>query len=148
MRILDRLASANRPKLVVIDPRTTETAQAADVHLAPRLGTNMALLNGLQHLLVAGGHVDRAYVNRYTVGFEALERMVAKWTPERVREVTGVGLAELRNAADIIGQSASLVSTVLQGVYQSHQATAAAVQVNIFIFFGGSWGSPAAPCFR
>ena len=68
MRILDRLASANRPKLVVIDPRTTETAQAADVHLAPRLGTNMALLNGLQHLLVAGGHVDRAYVNRYTVG--------------------------------------------------------------------------------
>ena len=142
MRILDRLASANRPKLVVIDPRTTETAQAADVHLAPRLGTNMALLNGLQHLLVAGGHVDRAYVNRYTVGFEALERMVAKWTPERVREVTGVGLAELRNAADIIGQSASLVSTVFQGVYQSHQAAAAAVQVNNIHLLRGLVGKP------
>ena len=68
--------------------------------------------------------------------------MVAKWTPERVREVTGVGLAELRNAADIIGQSASLVSTVLQGVYQSHQATAAAVQVNNIHLLRGLVGKP------
>src|SRR6185295_9604364 len=51
-RILDRRAAPNPPKLIVIDPRRTETAKHSDVHLAPRVGTNLALLNGLQHLLI------------------------------------------------------------------------------------------------
>ncbi len=140
MRILDRLTGANRPKLVVVDPRTTETARVADVHLAPRVGTNMALLNGLQHLLIAAGHIDRPYIECHTVGFDALERMVADWTPERVRDVTGVTLHELHAAASIIGESPSLVSTVLQGVYQSNQATAAAVQVNNIHLLRGMLG--------
>ena len=50
-RVLDRLAGPNPPKLIVVDPRLSDSAKSATVHLAPRIGTNMALLNGIQHLL-------------------------------------------------------------------------------------------------
>jgi len=130
MRILDRLAGPNPPKLIVIDPRETYTAQKATVHLAPRLGTNIPVMNGLLNLIIAAGHINQAYIAAHTVGFEELKKIVTNWPPERVEEVSGVPAAKLREAAHIIGTSQSLVSTVLQGVYQSMQATAAAVQIN------------------
>ncbi len=130
MLILDRLEGPNPPKLVVIDPRITPTAQKADVHLQLRVGTNLAVLNGLQHLLLEHAHVDRAYVEAHTVGFEELQRTVGVYTPELVERISGVPAAQLRAAADIIGTTPSLVSATLQGVYQSNQATASACQVN------------------
>jgi len=130
MRILDRLAGPHPPKLVVIDPRATYTAQKATLHLAPKLGTNIPVMNGLLNLIIAAGHINQAYIDAHTVGFEALKEIVTKWPPDRVEEVSGVPAAKLREAAHILGTSQSLVSTVLQGVYQSMQATAAAVQIN------------------
>lgn len=130
MRILDRLAGLNPPKIIVIDPRETFTAQAATVHLAPRLGTNIPVMNGLLHLIIEAGHINQEYVSAHTVGFEELKAIVSKWTPERVEAVSGVPEARLREAAQVLGTTKSLVSTVLQGVYQSMQATAAAVQIN------------------
>jgi anaerobic selenocysteine-containing dehydrogenase len=148
MRILDRLHGSNRPKLVVVDPRTTETAREADVHLAPRLGTNVALLNGLQHLLIQHGWIDDAYVADHAVGFDQLNAMVAQWTPERVEAVAGIPARDLEAAAEIIGQSPTLVSTVLQGVYQSPQATGAAVQVNNIHIMRGMIGRPGCGIFQ
>lgn len=142
MRILDRRAGPNPPKLVVIDPRRTETAKAADVHLALRVGTNVALLNGLQHLLIKNGWIDRAFIDAHTVGFEKLAQLVSTWTPDRVERVTGVPARELLTAVSIIGESPTLLSTVLQGVYQSMQATAAAVQVNNIHLLRGMIGMP------
>jgi len=143
-RILDRRAGPNPPKLVVIDPRRTETAKEADVHLALRVGTNMALLNGLQHLLIKHGWIDPAFIRAHTVGFERLEQLVSAWTPDRVERVTGVPERQVRQAAAIIGESPTLLSTVLQGVYQSMQATAAAVQVNNIHLLRGMIGKPGA----
>jgi len=130
MRVLDRLAGPNPPKLVVIDPRATYTAEKATVHLAPRVGTNVPVMNGLLHLIIEAGHINQEYIDAYTVGFQELKQIVAKWTPERVEQLTGVPAAKLREAAHILGTCNTLVSTALQGVYQSMQATAAAVQVN------------------
>jgi anaerobic selenocysteine-containing dehydrogenase len=130
MRVLDRRAGPRPPKLVVIDPRATPTAKEADIHLAPRLGTNVALLNGLLHLLIKNGHIDTGFIGTHTQGFERLEATVAHYPPKRVREITGVAEAKLRAAAEVIGTAPTLVSAVLQGVYQSNQATAAACQVN------------------
>ncbi len=130
MRVLDRLASPNRPKIIVIDPRTTSTAQQADVHLRPRVGTNVALLNGLLHLIIASDRIDSLFINAHTRGYEALDRTVAAYTPARVAQITGVPPRDLAAAAEILSATPTLVSTVLQGVYQSNQATAAAVQVN------------------
>lgn len=148
MRILDRLAGPNRPKLIVIDPRRTETAKEADVHLAPRVGTNVALLNGLQHLLIRNGHIDQPWIENHTVGFEQVEQRVAKWTPERTEQVTGIPARDLRKAARIMGESPTLMSTVLQGVYQSHQATAASVQVNNIHLLRGLLGKPGCGIFQ
>ncbi|HEX5545055.1 MAG TPA: molybdopterin-dependent oxidoreductase, partial [Nitrospira sp.] len=142
MRILDRRVGPNPPKLVVIDPRRSETAKQADVHLALKVGTNVALLNGLQHLLIKLGCIDRSFIENHTVGFERLARLVSTWTPDRVERVTGVPGRDLQKAAAIIGESRTLLSTVLQGVYQSMQATAAAVQVNNIHLLRGMIGRP------
>jgi ferredoxin-nitrate reductase len=129
-RILDRLHGANPPKLIVIDPRETATAKEADVHLAPKVGTNVPVLNGLLNLMIQAGHIDEDYINAHTVGFEELKQTVSKWTPEKVEEVANVPASKLRAAAEILGTTRSLVSTALQGVYQSMQGTAASCQIN------------------
>ena len=129
-RVLDRLRGPRPPKLIVIDPRATATARAADIHLAPRIGTNVALLNGLLHLVIAAGQVDRSFIDKHTMGFDALRETVEQYPPERVEAITGIGAGHIQEAADILGRTQSLLSTCLQGVYQSMQATAAAVQVN------------------
>jgi len=90
MRVLDRLAGPRRPKVIVVDPRRTPTAAAADVHLAPRLGTNVALLNGLLHLLIAGGNIDRPFVEEHTQDFERLAKVVHEYPPKRVQQITDV----------------------------------------------------------
>ena len=126
----------------MVDPRATVPAREADLHLAVRGGTNLALLNALQHELFMGGHVDRDWVAAHALGIEELERTVADWPPERAAEVCGVPAAQIREAARILGAAERLLSTVLQGVYQSNQATAAACQVNNLHLLRGMLGRP------
>lgn len=147
-RVLDRRRGPNPPKLIVVDPRRTMTAREADIHLAPRIGTNVPLLNGLLNLMIRNGHVAKAWMDEHTVGFDELERTSQKWSPERVQAVTGVPANDLRAAAEILGTTRSLVSTVLQGVYQSFQATAAAVQVNNIHLVRGLLGKPGSAVFQ
>src|SRR5438270_203199 len=147
-RVLDRLHGPDRPRLVVVDPRPTKVARAADVHLPIRNGTNMALLNGIQHELVANGWLDRAFVDAHTVCFERLERIVMRYPPERVAGICGVPADEIRAAARVIGTAERLVSTCLQGVYQSHQATAAACQVNNINLLRAMIGRPGCTVFQ
>jgi anaerobic selenocysteine-containing dehydrogenase len=147
-RILDRLAGPHPPQLVVVDPRRTETASKATVHLAPRLGTNVALLNGILHTILERGWFDREYVEAHAVGFDGLEETVRAWTPERAAQICEVPLSDLQRAAEIVGTSPRLVSTALQGVYQSHQATAAACQVNNIHIIRGMLGKPGCGVFQ
>ncbi len=110
MRVLDRLAGPRRPRLIVVDPRRTPTAAAAEVHLAPRVGTNVALLNGILYLLLANGYTDRDFIEKYTQGFDALHEVVSAYPPARVQEISGVSGEQLRRAAEILGTSPTLVS--------------------------------------
>ena len=141
-RILDRRRGDNPPKLVVIDPRETETAAEADVHLAPRVGTNVAVMNGLLNLIIEAGKLDEEFIEEHTVGFERLREVVSEYTPERVQELAGIPAGKLRAAARLLGNAEKLFSTVLQGFYQSHQATAASVQVNNLNLIRGMIGRP------
>src|SRR5581483_11592856 len=104
-RILDRLSGPDRPRLVVVDPRRTKVARAADVHLPIRNGTNLALLNGIQHELIAGGWVDELFVDAHTIGYQKLEKTVGEYPPERVAEICGVPADDIRAAAELIGTS-------------------------------------------
>jgi anaerobic selenocysteine-containing dehydrogenase len=142
MRVLDRRRGPNPPKLVVIDTRRTDTAKEADVHVAPRVGTNVAVLNGILHLIIQAGQIDREFLDRHTVGFDKLVEKVARYTPEHVADISGVPPETLRAAADLIGRAERLTSTVLQGVYQSNQASAAACQVNNINLVRGMIGRP------
>jgi ferredoxin-nitrate reductase len=148
MRMLDRLHGPDRPKLVVVDPRPTPAARQADVWLPIRSGTNVALLNALQHELIENGWTDQRFVEDHTVGFEALEGTVSQYPPERAAEICGVSADAIREAARVIGVGERLVSTCLQGVYQSNQATAAAVQVNNVNLLRGMIGKPGCTVFR
>ena len=116
--------------------------------LPPKAGTNVALLNGLMHLLIKHGHIDGKFLERHTEGFERLEETVADYAPKRVRVITGVTEAKLRAAAEVIGTAPTLVSCVLQGVYQSNQATAAACQVNNINLVLGKIGRPGCGVFQ
>jgi anaerobic selenocysteine-containing dehydrogenase len=142
MRMLDRLAGPNPPKVICVDPRRTPVARHADVHLPLRPGTNLALLNALVHELIANGWIDEGYVREHAVGFAELERRTRACTPEWAAQICAADAGEIRAAARMIGTAERLLQTVLQGVYQSHQATAAACQVNNIAILRGMLGRP------
>ncbi len=148
MRILDRLAGPNPPRLVVVDPRQTVPARHADVHLQPKPGTNLPLLNAIQHVLVDRDWIDPGWIGAHTVGFDALANLVREWAPRRAAEVTGIPRARIEEAAEIIGTTPSLVTTALQGVYQSLQASASAVQLNNIHLLRGLIGKPGSTVFQ
>jgi ferredoxin-nitrate reductase len=147
-RVLDRLEGPRPPRLVVVDPRRTQAARRADVHLAPRPGTNLPLLNGLLKILLDRGWIDPDYIRDHTVDIETLVSATEPWTTDRVEAVSGVPPAKVEAAAEILGTSKSLVSTCLQGVYQSLQATASAVQVNNLHLIRGLIGKPGSTVFQ
>jgi anaerobic selenocysteine-containing dehydrogenase len=141
-RVLDRIAGPDRPKIVCVDPRDTMVAQYADVHLAVRPGTNLALMNALVRELLHMGWEDPEYVQAHTQGLDELRKAVEPWTAEAAAEVCGVDAADIREAARIFGTSGRVLSTVLQGFYQSSQATAASCQVNNLHLLRGMLGKP------
>ncbi|HWB67181.1 MAG TPA: nitrate reductase [Mycobacteriales bacterium] len=147
-RMLDRLRGPDRPRLVVVDPRPTMPAREADVHLAIRNGTNVMLLNALMHEMIRNDWVDHDWVSEHTIGYEGLADIVKEYPPERAAEVCGVEARDISAAAEILGTGERLVSTALQGVYQSNQATAAAVQINNINLLRGMIGQPGCTVFQ
>jgi anaerobic selenocysteine-containing dehydrogenase len=145
-RILDRTHGPTPPVVVCVDPRRTAVAAEAErtggVHLAPRPGTNVALMNALTREVLEQGWADEDWVEAHTTGLDELVQVVAPYTPEHAAEVCGVAAADVRRAAEIFGTSNLVLSTVLQGFYQSHQATAAAVAVNNLHLLRGMLGRP------
>src|SRR4051794_17874889 len=133
-RILDRTRSDDPPVIVCVDPRRTKVAQEAErtggVHLAPVVGSNLALMNGLTRELFAHGWGDEEWLREHTVGVDDLRATVEPYTPEEVGRICAVAPDDVRRAAEIFGTSGRVLSTVLQGFYQSHQATASSVAVN------------------
>lgn len=145
-RILDRTHGAAPPVLVCVDPRRTAVAAEAErtggVHLAPQVGTNLALVNGITRELLEHGWIDEDWVAAHTLGLDDLREVVAPYTPEAVARTCGVAAADVERAAEIFGRSERVLSTVLQGFYQSHQATASAVGVNNLHLLRGMVGRP------
>lgn len=141
-RILDRIAGPDPPVLLCVDPRPGPVSEASTLHLQPNPGSNLALMNALVHEVIAGGWIDRGYIDGYVVGFDDLARQVAGFPAEAAAAATGVPAEQIRAASRLLGQSDRLLSTVLQGFYQSHQASAAAVQVNNLHLIRGMLGRP------
>ncbi|MEU3848464.1 molybdopterin oxidoreductase family protein [Streptomyces sp. NPDC029554] len=113
----------NGGTLIVIDPRRTRTAEQADLHLAPRPGTDLALALGLLHLVIAEGRVDEEYVAERTAGWEdARAAAMAHW-PEYVERITGVSVPELRETVRLFCAPESAMVLTARGPEQQSKGT-------------------------
>ncbi|WP_245997688.1 molybdopterin oxidoreductase family protein [Streptomyces armeniacus] len=127
----------NGGKLVVVDPRRTRTAEQADLHLAPRPGTDLALALGMLHLVVAEGRVDEEFVAARTAGWpEARSAAMAHW-PELVERITGVPLPALREAVALFCDApASMVLTARGPEQQSKGTDTVGAWINLCLATG------------
>jgi len=113
----------NGGTLIVVDPRRTKTAEQADLHLAPRPGTDLALALGLLHLVVAEGRVDEEYVAERTVGWEdARAAAMAHW-PEYVERITGVSVPQLRETVRLFCEPENAMVLTARGPEQQSKGT-------------------------
>ncbi|TLP70323.1 nitrate reductase [Pseudomonas nitroreducens] len=119
-------ARARRPemKLIVIDPRVTDTAEAGDLHLAILPGTDVALFHGILHILLWEGWTDRAFIDAHTDGLDELKALVRDYGPLAVAEICGIAVDDLQRAAQWIGQSPSFLSLWCMGLNQSTAGSA------------------------
>jgi formate dehydrogenase major subunit len=101
-------------KLVTIDPRRIELADHAVLHLAPRPGSNAAVVLGLAHVIHRDGFVDHDFVARRTEGFEEVEELLALYTPDVVEDISGVPAADLEAAAHIYAEASE--ASILWGL--------------------------------
>jgi assimilatory nitrate reductase catalytic subunit len=134
-------------KLIVADPRKTETAEMADLYLPLRPGTDVALFHGLLHIALAEGLVDMAYIEAHTEGFEALRATVADHPPARVADVCGVPEADLLQAARWMGAHTPTLSLYCQGLNQSSRGTDKNATLINFHLATGQIGKPGAGPF-
>lgn len=110
-------------KIIVADPRRSESAEIADLHLPIKPGTDIALFNGMLHVLIRDGLTDEGYIARHTTGFAELAEIVQRYTPEAVAEVCGVPAQDIVQAARWFGQSGAALSMYCQGLNQSVHGT-------------------------
>lgn len=134
-------------KVIVVDPRRTDTARDADLHLAILPGTDVALANGMLHALLWEGLCDLDYIRAHTEGFEALRDVVREYTPQAVADICGVPANDIVTAAKWFGSSRATLSLYCQGLNQSSNGTqnnAAIVNLHLAT---GQIGRPGAGPF-
>ena len=125
--------------VVVIDPVRTRTARAADWHVALRPGTDAALALGLMHVIVAEGLHDADYVERHTVGFDALEQRLAEYPPERVARITGVPAEEIARLARAYATTRPAAIRTLVGMEHRRAGAGAFRAVACLPALTGAW---------
>lgn len=124
-------------KVIVVDPRITPLARTCDLFLPVKPGRDTALFNGILHLMIENGTVDRAFIEAQTVGFEAVAAEVAPWTPRRTAEVTGIAEPRLRQAAEWWGAARRSFLLHARGIeHHSHGVTNVLSAINIVLASG------------
>lgn len=121
LRMLDRVKAG--AKLIVVDPRRSATADKADLFLQVRPGSDMALLNGLLHLLHRNGHTNPDFIACHTEGWDELPAFLDDYRPERVAAITGLAEADIIKAAEWIGGAGNWMSCWTMGLNQSIHGT-------------------------
>ncbi|MFN6068806.1 MAG: molybdopterin-dependent oxidoreductase, partial [Pseudanabaena sp.] len=111
-------------KLVVVDPRRTQTAEVADLHLAIQPATDIDLLNGIAYLLLLWDKCDRQFIENHTTGFAEFAEITQLYTPAFVARRCGISIEDLELAAKYWAESQRVLSIWSMGVNQSTQGTA------------------------
>ncbi|MBO1331178.1 molybdopterin-dependent oxidoreductase [Streptomyces sp. VRA16 Mangrove soil] len=122
LRMMERVRSGGA-KLIVVDPRRTATAAKADLFLQIAPGTDLALLNGILHLLHENGHTDPQFIAQHTEGWAELVPLLADYPPAAVAALTGLAEDDIREAARLIGEAGEWTSCWTMGLNQSTHGT-------------------------
>ncbi len=146
-RIEDAKRANPALKIIYCDPRRTDTAEIADLHLALQPGTDVMLFNGMLHTMLWEGWVDTAYIAAHTSGFEALKTLVREYTPEVVAQTCGISPDALLQAARLFATSPATLSLYCQGLNQSSSGTAKNTALINLHLATGQIGKPGAGPF-
>ncbi|WP_281078018.1 molybdopterin-dependent oxidoreductase [Variovorax paradoxus] len=145
-RIEDAKAANPALKIVVADPRRTDTVEIADLFLPLQPGTDVMLFNGMLHLMLREGWIAADYIAAHTSGFEALKATVGDCTPETVARVCGLSTEQLFEAARLFATSPATLSLYCQGLNQSSSGTAKnAALINLHLATGQIGRAGAGP---
>jgi anaerobic selenocysteine-containing dehydrogenase len=142
-----RLRSNADTTIITVDPRVTKTAMMADLHLAIRPRSDLALLNGLIHIVIEHNLVDREYVDRCTTGFEALRGAVRDCTPERTAEITGLSPDLILRTAWTYAHARAAFIGWTMGVNHSTKGTETVNAINNLALITGNVGRAGAAPF-
>ena len=146
-RIEDARAANPALKIIVADPRRTDTAEIADLYLSIQPGTDVALFNGMLHIMLWEGWTDAAYIATHTHGFDDLKATVRDYTPDSVAQTCGIDKQALLEAARLFATSPATLSLYCQGLNQSSSGTAKnAALINLHLATG-QIGKPGAGPF-
>ena len=145
--LCDRLRKNPRQTLIVADPRVTKTAMMANIHLPLQPRTDVALLNGIAHILLRDGLIDRDYIDAHTEGFEELRGFVAAFTPEHVSHITGVDVDMLEHVARLYGTARAGFIGWTMGVNHSTQGAVTVAAINNLALLTGNIGRTGAAPF-
>jgi assimilatory nitrate reductase catalytic subunit len=133
--------------LIVVDPRVTKTAMMADLHLPVKPRSDIALLNGIAHVLIREGLVDKEYIAKHTSGYEEFQAFVAEFTPEHVSNVTGLSVEIICRVALQYGRAKAAFIGWTMGVNHSSQGAVTVAAINNLALITGNIGRVGASPF-
>lgn len=146
--ILCQYLEANPNKtLIVADPRVTKTAMLADIHLPLKPRSDLALINGIAHILIRHNLIKPEYIARHTTGFEDLSRFLDAYTPEKVAELTGLSLDILYKVAFLYGRAKAAFIGWTMGVNHSTKGSETVAAINNLALLTGNIGRAGASPF-
>jgi ferredoxin-nitrate reductase len=134
-------------KIIVVDPRRTETAELADLHLAIRPGSDLALMNAMLAVLIREQLIDQEFIALHTTGWNELRASAIEWTPERAAAICGIEPASIVEAARLFGHSRRPVSMWSMGVNQSTVGTRKSLAIINLHLATGTIGRPGCGPF-
>lgn len=130
-------ARDNGAKIIVVDPRITPIARTCDLFLPVKPGRDVALFNGILHLMIEHDWIDHDFINQQTISFEAVAEHVKEWTPQRTAEVTGITEKAIRKAAEMWGTAKSSFLLHARGIeHHSHGVQNVLGAINIVLASG------------
>jgi len=124
-------------RIIIVDPRITPIARTCDLFLPVKPGRDVALFNGILHLMIQNDWLDHAFIQKHTVGFEAVAQHVEEWTPQHTAEVTGIAEKLICQAAEWWGQAKSSFLMHARGIeHHSHGVQNVLGAINLVLASG------------
>ncbi len=137
-----RQAMQRGTKVIVVDPRKIDLVKNSELHLQIQAGTNVAFANGMMHVILKEGLADRKFIEEKTEGFEALEQLVAEYTPEKVAEICHIEADDLIKAARLYAKAEKAPIIYCLGVTEHSTGTEGVMSMSNMAMLVGKIGKP------